>query len=317
MTKELFQRFSEHEDDLIRRFHQHPFFVRFGDLPDAKLKAFLIQKWFVSEAFVPTYDRAVNALNDDKAKLVLKRIIADESPVGLPTHREDLIADLEFVGVPKDEVLTTNPSPSTLRYIRELNGLVDYTTKENHDLRVMAGLRTASEILAAEEYRHVVPELERRFGLTPDRSRFYAPHFYHDRKDSETGSHTHSFETVLERMMSDEEKLDTAIQSAENAFRIRSDLYSQFISSPRRRYYIGAIAGSALGLGLILGNLGEKQTYGQFLDSLDPDSSIFYARLQKDADRINFEKYLRTGGKKQLEKIGTYEGMSEIFGDWP
>ena len=215
----LFERFSEHEDDLIKKFHQHPFFQHFVELGNRELKDYLIQRWFFTLNFVSWYDSAINALTDEDAKLVLKRIIQDETPPGAPSHREDLLADLNAIGISKSEVLSALPISRTRKALTQLNNLVAFSQDHHYDLRTMVALRTAGEILIAEEYRHVVPELERRYGLTSDKSRFYAPHFYHDRKDSDTGHHTHSFESVLERMISDEGKLTIAMGSAERAFK--------------------------------------------------------------------------------------------------
>ena len=262
----LLAKFSDHEDRLIQKFHEHPFFQGFPQLTDLELKDYLLQKWFLSLHFVPWYDRAINGLSDPEAKDVLKRIIQDENPLDAPSHREDLLADLDSIGISKDEVLTAKPTRATLRVIDALFSLTNYPHSSgcsrdpdsntvsnsnshlNYDLRVMVALRTAGEILVAEEYRHVVPELEKRYGLTPDKSRFYAPHFYHDRKDSDTGQHTHSFESVLERMIDSEEKLETAIQSATTAFQTRLSFYDQFDGRGRtRRVAItaGALAAAA------------------------------------------------------------------------
>ena len=222
--------FSSYEDvNLIYRFHQHPFFDNFNEMSDLELKDYLVQRWFLSLDFVPRYDRAILALQDEEAKQILKKIVQDETPIGAPSHREDLLADLEFIGIPKSKVLTAKPTRETRTTLYNLGELVKFHLDEDNDLRIMAALWTVEEKQVAEEYRHVVPELERRFGLTPDRSRFYAPHFYHDRKDGDTGQHTLSFGSFMDRKIDSEEKLEIAITAAEKAFEAKNAFYNQFL----------------------------------------------------------------------------------------
>ncbi len=318
----VLHRFSLHEDELIRRFHQHPFFAHFSALSDRDLKEYLTQKWFLSQNFVPWYDRAINGLNDEEAKAVLKKIVQDETPLGAPSHREDLLADLEFIGISREKVLTAKPRRDTLKAIHKLNELVAYSGGPNHDLRVMSALRTAGEILVAEEYRHVVPELERRYGLTPERSRFYAPHFYHDRKDSETGQHTHSFESVLERMISSEDKLQVATESAERAFRHRLHFHDQFYG--RLRIVRRMQEGLAIAAGIAIIATGayfartidsESNTAPLARTSMEVTSSgtEFYL----DADRRLLQQYRETGNSRYLKNIGTFEAAREVWGEGP
>ncbi len=323
---DLLRRFSLHEDHLIRRFHQHPFFVQFSALSDRNLKEYLIQKWFLSQNFVPWYDRAINGLNDEEAKAVLKRIVQDETPIGAPSHREDLLADLEFIGISREEVLTTRPRRDTLKAIQKLNELTDYAADPHHDLRVMSALRTAGEILVAEEYRHVVPELERRYGLTPERSRFYAPHFYHDRKDSETGQHTHSFESVLERMISDEDKLEVAIESAGKAFRRRLHFHDQFYGRLRAKRTLQEGLAVAAGIAIIATGAYFVRPHSRVLDSKTNTTSAAETEIEiassgaefyLDADRRLLQQYRETGDSRYLKNIGTFAAAREVWGEGP
>ena len=232
VNRNLFYRLSEYEDGLIREFHSTPFFRKFTRQTDQELKDYLIQKWFVSENFVPWYDRAINRLNSLEAKFVLKRILQDETPIGKPSHREDLLVDLEYIGITKREVFLARPTTETLQAVLSLNSLVDYSEDPDYDLKIMVALRIAGEILVAEEYRHVVPELEKRFCLKPENSRFYAPHFYHDRKEGNEMTlfeHTTSFEATIGKMIVDENKLDVARQSARKAYEARVLFYNQFV----------------------------------------------------------------------------------------
>ncbi len=260
----LIERFSDNEDYLIRRFHAHPFFWNFSNLTNDELKYFLLQKTFLSFNFPSWYDRAILTLNDEEAKQVLKKILQDETPVGLPSHRQDLLADLEYIGISRKQALTVKPTEDTLRTLDELNSLVAYSDHPDHDLKVMSALRIAGEILVAEEYRHVVPALEYRFGLTPEKSRFYAPHFYHDRKDSETGTHTHSFEGVLGRLITSEEKLKTAKAATYKAFEAREGFYYQFTGTYWEKVN-STVAASLRALGLPIVDVDVEYEYARFI----------------------------------------------------
>ncbi len=319
----LITKFSEHEDELIRRFHAHPFFRSFEDVSDVALRAYLTQKWFLSRDFVSWYDRAILGMKDPEAREVLRKIIFDETPTDAPSHREDLLADLSYIGVPKNKVLSSKPTRATQRAKRNLDRLVNYRKDPDNDLRVMAALRMAGEVLVAEEYRHVVPELERRFGLTTDKSVFYAPHFYHDRKDAcvdafgvgqQPGTHTNSFVAVLDRMMPDEDKLAVAIESSGRAYDARMSFFDQFTTGYRvRRASATAAIAASLALVAYLGDRREAPSYAEFLASLKPAERTFYL----DADRRMLEQFERTGNPIYLEKAGTFEAVKEAWGEGP
>ena len=320
-------KFDEKENELIRHFHEHPFFKNFGRQTDDQFRDYLVQKWFLSQNFVPWYDRAINGLNDPVARDVLRKIVLDETPQNAPSHREDLIADLEYIGVPRSVVLTAKPTKETLKSKHRLDKLVDYTHDPNYDLRVMTALRIAGEILVAEEYRHVVPELERRFGLTPEKSRFYAPHFYHDEKGAsekrEEFSHTDSFVETLEKLISDEKKLHLAMESAQEAFNARVSFYDQFTTKNKIRKTarnIGAAASLLLATSLFLKsdhkteeNCHDKHDqYVHFLQSANEETKEQYAR----ANRLLLRLFDATGKPEYLQKIATLEA-TEILMEGP
>lgn len=322
----LTDQLSAFEDDLIGQFHALRFFQNFSRLSDTDLREYLTQKWFLSMNFVPWYDRAINALGDEEAKAVLKRIVQDETPLDAPSHREDLLADLEAIGISRAEVLSARPTRTTQRSLMRLNQLVAFTDDPDYDLRVMSALRIAGEILVAEEYRHVVPELERRYGLTPDRSRFYAPHFYHDRKDSETGQHTHSFESVLERLISDEGKLHIAMESAERAFQVRTYFHNQFDARLRARKALpfAGVAAAAVALICYVGSQAIQSHSSSVTHVVEATSTKAYTdawrdsqRFYLDADRRLLQWYQETGEARYLKNVGTFEAARDVWGPGP
>ena len=193
--------------------------------------------------------------------------------------------------------------------------------KKGYDVGAMVALRMAGEVLVAEEYRHVVPELERRFGLTPEKSRFYAPHFYHDRKegpeDVDMFSHTGSFESVLARMIHDEGKLEIALASAQRAYEVRTSFYDQFTPEHQARKIVGR-TGLALAAAGLLAYVGmsldpsEREEYAAFL-AANPTAAAFYV----DADRRLIGEFQRTGNAAYLTNIGTFNAAREVWGDGP
>ncbi len=310
------------EDQLVQQLHRHPFFQQFERMSTDELHTYLVQKWFLSENFVQWYDRVINGLDDPEARSVLRHIIFDETPAQAPSHREDLLTDLEYIGVPRSRVLTAKPTRETLRTKQRLHDLVEYR-QHDYDLHAMVALRMAGEVLVAEEYRHVVPELERRFGLTPGRSRFYAPHFYHDRKegpeDVEMFSHTGSFESVLARMITDEQKLDVALRSAQQAYDTRASFHDQFT----RKYKMGkvgrqtgiALAATALlaYVGISVSSPSEQEKYDSFLASVGSEERAFYL----DSDRWLLKRFQETGDRNYLTNVGTFKAVDQVWGHGP
>jgi hypothetical protein len=219
-----------HEAALVERFHSHPYFQGFEQQTNAQLKRAILQNAALSFQFVQWYDQAILSLKDQEAITVLETILQDETPIDAPNHRQDLLADLEYIGIKREDLIIAinRPSFRTRRAKQRVYELADY---RRTDLQIMASLRTAGEVLVAEGYRHLCPELERRFGLTQEDSRFYWPHFIHDRIDSESGNHSHSFLAVLEKLMTTEQDLEIAKSSVTEAYVARLSFYDQFAFS--------------------------------------------------------------------------------------
>ncbi|MBS3168690.1 hypothetical protein J4216_06185 [Candidatus Woesearchaeota archaeon] len=320
----LIKRFSDYEDVLIRKFHEHPFFRNFSRMSDEELRKYLAEKWHLSQNFVPWYDSAINTLNalgELKARDVLRKIVDDETPIGKPSHREDLLWDLERVGLNPLEILKAMPSKHTRKTLAKLHGLTIYDGDPNYVLRTMTALRTAGEILVAEEYRHVVPELERRFDLTPEQSRFYAFHFEHDRKDNESGEHTHSFGRILESNITDEDKLRVAIDATNRAYEVRAGFYDQFTKISRRMQIVKVLAASSgIAASLLLAySLGFETPEGNGIPNeisgyrhcLDIDP------MQRDSDRWLINRSLQTADTSYLKNVGKPEAVREVWGEGP
>lgn len=223
-TTYYWKRFSQHENELIHLYRQG--IQHLNLLSKMEFDDVLIQSAKVSLNFVPWYDRAIICLEDKEAKQVLREILQDETPLNAPSHREDLFADLAVAGISAKRVLMAPTSEATKKTVNDLNGLVRWSC--DCDVAIMAGCRMAGEILVAESYWTFLPILKKHYGLTEQNSKFYWPHYLHDKKEGGEGDHTHSFENVLQRMMVDEQTLAIAKERANYAFRIRSDFYAQF-----------------------------------------------------------------------------------------
>ncbi len=226
MGNAFFEEYRAFENELVERFNLHPFFVSFGSLPNEAVMAALLQLGFISLEFVRWYERAKLGMTSEEAKELIRCILRDEIPSRLPTHQDDRLADLLAMGAAKERVLNEPASERTVQTVRTLYELVRYP-QESYDLRVLVYLRIFGEILVAETYGHVVRSMGERFGLQPECSRFYEPHYRHDDKDE--GGHSVKFERELEKLITDEHMLALAKSASEAAFTDRYKFYDQFV----------------------------------------------------------------------------------------
>jgi ribosomal protein L17 len=122
------------------------------------------------------------------AKLTLREIIRQEYPrdrgVDLPSHREDLMADLIQIGVKHSEIKKTEPTKKTVTTIREaFESIITFSHNEKFsDIMLLAFLRYWGEVLTALEYELLWPRIEKL--LDGKKSVFYEYHIEHD-KDSD------------------------------------------------------------------------------------------------------------------------------------
>jgi hypothetical protein len=177
------------EDELILSFRRHPVLARVGAMPREHLVSVLLQRRFLSLAFTPVYELALDALADEPDKEVLRCLLRNEYDDGeRMTHRERLTYDLAAIGATRAQILESRPSSPTLRAIESMMNLVVGGGQRDEGLRqiaVLAALRFGAEVLVAVEYEALWPHLE-RLGLSADeqpgktRSQFYHPHMIHD-----------------------------------------------------------------------------------------------------------------------------------------
>lgn len=229
MTKALFLRYKHHENEGTARLHQHPFFRHFRTLSEDQLKNYLLQRMFSSREFAGWYNEAVSRrLHDAGAREVIRTILRDEIPRDAPTHLEDLVADLQQIGIPMERIRSIGPSSATRKTMERLFGLLN----SNSDLATLVSLRMAGELMVSAEYGYVVAALEQRFGLRPEQSRFYYPHYRHD---SEGGDHPDAFTAVLEQLIQTPADLEMALRAVDAAVEARLSFFDQFVGGGIRR----------------------------------------------------------------------------------
>lgn len=89
------------EDELIERYAQHPVLANIAQLSDEDFTAILLQRRFLSLAFTPAYDLAIDLLRDEEGLRIARVILREEYPDshGMRSHREDMTADMYRLGV--------------------------------------------------------------------------------------------------------------------------------------------------------------------------------------------------------------------------
>lgn len=220
------------EDRLIQSFREHPVLSEIGSLTNTGFNELLVQRAFLSlRAFTPVYDLTSAGLNDEEAKDVVRWLIREEYPPHAPSHREDLVTDCVAMGMGKQRILGVKPTRATAQTIEELYDLVSYE-EPHYDVKAVAALRLAGEVLVAEEYGILIPAMETRYGLSRENSVFYHPHFLHDQKKTarrqEGVSHADPLSRILLRLVDSNETLAIALRSFEQAYRVKATFYDQF-----------------------------------------------------------------------------------------
>lgn len=233
----LVERLNQLDDRIITNFRSTPVLVDLRRLSNSEFEDILIQRRFLSLAFTPFNDQAVDGLEDEEAKQIVRELIREEYPQNAPSHREDLVTDLLARGLTKERILSVRPTPATIKTIYGLFELVKFGNRY-YDVKAISSLRMAGEVLVAEEYSFYVSEFERRYGLKPKNSVFYGSHLEHDRKQKPIGingkTHSDKLGNVLARLVDTEEKLKVANESSDSALRVKAGFYYQFLSYLRK-----------------------------------------------------------------------------------
>ncbi|MFF7789053.1 hypothetical protein [Streptomyces sp. NPDC007991] len=230
------------EDALIERFRQHPVLAATTSLADADFTALLLQRRFVSLAFTPSYDLAIDLLRDEAGLRIARAILREEYPDGrghTRSHREDMKEDLLQLGVTREELVASRPTKATRRAIEDAFALIaDAGGSDDADLRLLTFLRFWGEVLVSVEYEHLWPRMAP--ALTGEdgrnRSRFYYPHYVHDAKAHPlttvsllSATHSDRLATRISRLLTRPESRDAFRETEERALHLKSAFYDQFL----------------------------------------------------------------------------------------
>ncbi|MEV0414733.1 hypothetical protein AB0I68_28950 [Streptomyces sp. NPDC050448] len=237
---------DQFEDELIERFEAHPVLANVTGLPDEDFAALLLQRRFVSLAFTPSYDLAIDLLEDEAGLRIARVILREEYPDGhghTPSHREDMTQDLHRLGISRSALVASRPTAATLRVIQDtLELIADAGGHADADLRLLTVLRFWGEVLVSVEYGRL---WERMAPLLTDegrnRSRFYYPHHVHDAKTRSlatlsllSGSHSDRLATRVTELLAQEESTDCFKELEERALGLKSSFYDQFLPAVDR-----------------------------------------------------------------------------------
>ncbi|WP_434587488.1 hypothetical protein [Streptomyces sp. A5-4] len=246
------QELDRFEDELIERYREHPVLANVALLSDDDFAAVLLQRRFLSLAFTPSYDLAIDLLRDEVGVRTARVILREEYPDAgghTPSHREDMKDDILQLGISRRAFVETRPTTETKRAINDIFDLIaDAGAHAHADLRLLTVLRFWGEVLVSVEYGR----LWERMGpsLTKDgenRSRFYYPHYVHDAKAHSLAtasllSTTHSdrLATRLRELLAREGSADCFREMEEQALQQKVAFYDQFLPALERAGITGA-----------------------------------------------------------------------------
>lgn len=238
---------DRYEDELIQQFKQQVCFQRLATFSNEQFLQILLQRRFLSLAFTPVYDLAIDGLTDAKAKQIARRILREEYPGErgtVPSHREDLMSDLLQLGLTRHTILNSTPSPATLAVIQQTFALFAGAPDDAHDdahyqVKLLTILRFWGEVLIAAEYEMLWGRLQ-TLGLTatgPQRSRFYYLHFIHDAKQKPLthlsligATHSDLVAVCLKTLLTSAPAIAHCAQVEEKIVMIKTAFYAHFAS---------------------------------------------------------------------------------------
>lgn len=227
---------ERYEQEVIDRFREEIDLTR---LSNTEFENILLQKRLFSlEFFERFYNTTLCSLENEEAKAIARGIIRDEYPEDMPNHREDAVYDLIQIGLDKDTILRTELTAGTKATIDAMLGLVKYNHEPHYDMRSVTALRVAGEVLAGEELEIICEELERRYGLTKEKSAFYWPHVEHDKKTGPVGykgtSHSDRFGELLAILVKSETDLEIVKSTIDDSYKARSKFWKRFAEDGKK-----------------------------------------------------------------------------------
>jgi len=238
------------EDGLGQQFRNHPVLRAFDALPDSAVIDILLQKRYLSQGFTSPHEDVLPKLGSPHACDAILWILEEEQKPR--PHPQLLDEDLKTMGVsltviPEETSCTREIRNSLHQMLRKAEDtyLLQERSPQQYDSYALAFLRVFGEVLVGEEYARLCPELERRFGLTEERSVFYWPHYRHDKKTqplgqgNEEGNHGESLGKVLAKLVAQMppftvSRFTAAAYGMLNGYSLRLEFYDQFL--PRQEH---------------------------------------------------------------------------------
>lgn len=234
------------ENELIDAFKGHPVLRAAPALRAADFRAVLLQRRFLSLAFTPAYDLAIDLLGDREGRQIVRVILREEypDPTGLtPSHREDMKEDLLALGVTPGELLETRPTAATTQAIVSTLTLMAKSAREDHaDIRLLTILRFWGEILVSAEYEALWPRMRESLAVGGEnRSRFYYPHLVHDQKKhpftaaaASAATHADLLGARLAGLIASDAAAKSFMAAEEASLALKTGFYDQFLGTVPR-----------------------------------------------------------------------------------
>lgn len=234
------QDLDDFENDLIEQFKGHPVLAGITLLPDADFAAVLLQRRFLSLAFTPAYDLAIDLLEDVVGLRLARVILREEYPDAkgnTQSHREDMKDDLFQLGVSRTDLVETRPTAMTSDTItKTLDLIADAGRHGDSDLRLLTILRFWGEVLVSVEYGQLWRRMEPLLSQGGEnRSRFYYPHHIHDAKAHSlaaasllSATHSDRLGMRLSELLSRTDSAESFLATERAILRLKLDFYDQF-----------------------------------------------------------------------------------------
>ncbi|MFE9929843.1 hypothetical protein [Streptomyces sp. NPDC005533] len=235
------------EDELIEQYRRHPVLANIERLPEEAFAEILLQRRFLSLAFTPAYDLAIDLLQDEAGLRIARMILREEYPDdggNTASHREDMTDDMHRLGISRTALVRSRPTAATKRTIEDTFALIAEEGDQDHaDLRLLTVLRFWGEILVSVEYGRLWERMEPLMVRDGENhSRFYYPHHHHDAKkapletvDRRATSHSDRLGNRLRQLIGDGGATADCFKEAEQrALRLKVSFYDQFLPALER-----------------------------------------------------------------------------------
>jgi len=209
------------------QLERHQVLSNIETLQAREIQAILLQRRFVSLAFTPFYDVAIDALDADRyenlegARIVLRYILREEYPNSVgneKSHREFLVDDLVQFGLTRREILTSRPTVATSTVIHE--SFEQLRDAYGNDVALLGTVMTYGEFLVRVEYQSVMKAWPST--VSREKSVFYRTHIGHDQ------GHANRLLELLPPWIHDDAQLESFSRTIQRCVDMKKSFYDQF-----------------------------------------------------------------------------------------